>query len=164
MTETQQRLRLDRSRYHATIHGERAPGDPHQQAHFKQDGIYFDSHGLHLDHLLDSKTRAVVENRLKKQGKAAPGDDADGASENSGGDANTGGAGAASSGAEVNLESWLRGEAKYDWFAITKAVRERYHANLTKQVDVIEFLVFDHKVVTEEQLAPDLRAKLKSQN
>jgi len=160
---TAPRLRLDRSRPFATVHGERAPGDPHQSVHFAQDGIHFDAQGLHLDDLIeDEKVRALVDKRLKRQIKAAPAaetaestdasDDAD-ETEQSGSDP----------AGDVNLDAWLRGDAKYPWFAITKAVRERYHQNLTRLVDVLEFLVFDLKVITEAELDGELKKQLRPQ-
>jgi len=158
------RLRIDKSRPHSTIHGERGPDDPHKLSAFHQDGIYFDAQGLHLDHLIeDDKTRALVDKRLKRQTKAArpaaeqDGDD-DGDDNDIGGGKQGGGDDAA---ADVNLESWLRGDAKYQWFAITKAVRDRYHQNITKQRDMLEFLVFDAKVISEDELADDLKQALR---
>lgn len=158
MSEIAPRLRLDRSRPHSTIHGERAPGDPHQFAFFCQDGIHYDAHGLHLDHLIaDDKTRQLVERRLKRQVKAAsreeePSEDgADAAPDPS----------EASDASFVNIEAWLRGDAKYQWFAVTKAVRERFHQNITKLKDMVEFLVEDEKIIAEADLDPDFAALLK---
>lgn len=156
----QTKLRLDRSRVRSTIHGERAPGDPHQFAFFLQDGIHFDAHGFHLEELLDDKTRALVEKRLKRQTKAAP-------KEEDAGDGDDGDAdpdskqGSGSDPGDVNLEAWLRGEAKYQWFSVTKVMRERYHQNMSKQVDVIEWLVYDQKIIQESELDPELLALLK---
>src|SRR5262249_19979800 len=148
------RLRLDKSRYFSTIHGQRVPDDPHQHSHFLQDGIHFDAEGLHLDHLVDDeKTRALVDRRLKRQVKAAPkADDAGGSVDDD--DVNDQGGGQSD---EVNLEAWLRGTAKYPWFNVTKAVRDRYSSNITKQVDMVDFLVNEAKLVpideVDEQLA-----------
>ena len=157
MTASTARLRLDRSRPFAQIRGQRSPGDPHQLVHFQQDGIHFDSQGLHLDHLIGTdELRSLVEKRLKRQAKSAPkkadagegdnGDPEDDASGSPGGD-------------DVNIDAWLRGEAKYPWFAITKTVRERYKSNKTTQVDVVDFLVNEQKIVPISDLAPEL-AKL----
>lgn len=150
------RLRLDKSRAYSTIHGERTPGDPHQLAFYCQEGIHFDAQGLHIEHLLDEKTLALVEKRLKRQAKAAPKDDADEPEEGDGEPASDKDSGAG----EVNLELWLRGEAKYPWFAITKTVRDRYHQNISKQSDMVAFLVLDEKVVEVDQLDPQLAALL----
>lgn len=153
MVAEAQRLRLDRSRNFATVHGERRPGDKHQMVHFIQDGIHFDAGGLHLDDLVeDEQVRSLVDRRLKKQGKTAPkGADKDDLPPDNGGGPS-----------EVNLEAWLRGEARYQWFSITKIVRERFSINITNQADMVEFLVNEKKLVPVDQVDPDLAALLKS--
>lgn len=157
------RLRLDRSRPFSTIHGERAPGDPHQLAQSLQDGIHFDSHGLHIDELIgdDPKLRALVDRKLKRQIKAsapeAEGSDADDADDGADDTGKTGG----DNGGDVNLEAWLRGEANYPWFQITKTVRERHSQNITKMFDMLEFLVGDLKIVPESELKPEFAEQLK---
>lgn len=158
------RLRIDRSKPYATIHGERAPGDPHQHAQFSQDGIYYDASGFHIPELIaDEKIAAMVEKRLARQMKAARNEAPSPDDEAGSDDPDTTKTASDGGGTEVNLESWLRGEAKYQWFAITKTVRERYHQNLTKLVDVLEFLVFDEKVIPEDALAPELKLQLRPQ-
>ncbi len=160
MSNTPARLRLDKSRPYSTIHGERQPGDPHQLTAFAQDGIHYDAQGLHLDHLVeDDKTRALVDRRLKRQQKAARPNPDDG--DDDGDDANVDqGQQNGDTAVEVKLESWLRGEARYPWFAITKAARDRFHQNITKQVDMIIYLVEDEKIITEDELAPELKQLL----
>jgi len=157
------KLRMDRSRAFSTIHGERPPGDRHQYAHFQQDGIHFDAHGLHIDELIDDeKTRALVERRLKRQAKLAPKEDAADAGDGDDDELDPAPAsGAGSDPSDVNLEAWLRGEVKYPWFSITKLVRERYSQNITKLVDMIEFLVEDEKIVPFNELDPEYAKLLK---
>lgn len=160
MASSHKRLRLDRSRPHGTIHGERPPGDRHQQAHFTQDGITFDSQGFHIDELIeDDKVRALVDRRLKKQG-APKADDDDAGSDNAETDPPPTGGGSPAS-TDVNLEAWLRGEEKYQWFTITKTVRERFSNNITKATEMIEFLIYDQKIIPEADLAPEFAAQLK---
>lgn len=157
MSATAPRLRLDRSRYFSEVHGQRQPGDKHQLVHFIQDGIQFDAGGLHLDTLVEDKeTRDLVDRRLKKQVKAVKGGDAGGG----GGDNSDPEEKSSGSDGDVNLEAWLRGEAKYDWFKITKTARDRYQVNKTKQTDMVEFLVNEIKLVPKDQLHPDLLALL----
>lgn len=155
------RLRLDRSRSYGTAHGERPPGDKHQLVQFTQDGIHFDAHGLHIDDLIeDDKTRALVDRRLKRQAGPREDEDDAGGSAGTGIDPSPTGGGSPAS-TDVNLEAWLRGEEKYQWFAITKAVRDRYSQNISKQFDMVTFLVYDEKVIPEDQLSPDLAELLK---
>lgn len=156
MSASAPRLRLDRSRYSATVHGQRTQGDKHQLVHFIQDGIHFDAEGLHLDDLVeDDETRALVDRRLKKQGKAAKGDSAGGGSDNTDPEEKSSG-----SDDDVNLEAWLRGEQKYEWFKIAKVGRDRFQKNITKQADMVDFLVNDQKIIAKDQVAPSLRALL----
>jgi hypothetical protein len=162
MSASPKKLRMDRSRPFGTIHGERTPGDKYALAHFSQDGIFFDAQGLHIDELVeDDKVRALVDRRLKKSSKPAADGDAGGSDETDTDPAETKPAGSDSAPEDVNLEAWLRGEAKYPWFAITKRVRERYSQNISKQVDMIEFLVMDEKVIPIDQLDPALAELLK---
>jgi hypothetical protein len=164
MAASPKKLRLDRSRPHGTIHGERAPGDRHQLAHFTQDGITFDAQGFHIDELIeDDKTRALVDRRLKKVGAPKPDADDAGGSDDADNDPAPPGAGSAAS-TDVNLEAWLRGEEKYEWFLITKTVRERYSQNISKAVDMIEFLIEDMKVIPLSELAPEFAKHLKSKD
>ncbi|MET4187617.1 hypothetical protein ABIB86_000434 [Bradyrhizobium sp. JR1.7] len=160
------KLRMDRSKPFGTVHGERQPGDLHQNTHFFQDGMPFDAHGLLIyEAIEDPKIKALADRKLKKLPAAKPaaeGDD-DGAGDDDS-DNDTGGDDtppASSSPEEVNLESWLRGEASYPWFAITKAVRERHSNNISRQPEMVEFLVRDLKIIPEDQVAADLRKYLK---
>ncbi len=158
MTASTPRLRLDRSKPFATIHGQRHPDDPHLRAKFQQDGIHYDSEGLHIDSLIaDDETRALVDRRLKRQARSAP--KKDGAGEGSDGDPGDGSSGS-SGDDDVNLEAWLRGEAQYQWFAITKLVRDRFKMNITKQADMVDFLVNEQKVIPLADVDPKLAALL----
>jgi|SRR5579859_128463 len=160
MAAPSHRLRLDRSKPFSTIHGNRPSGDPHQFAKFQQDGIHFDAQGLHIDALIGDddegkKVRSLLEKRLKRQVKAMPKKDGADGEADGGPDDDSGPADG-----DVNLEAWLRGEASYDWFVITKTMRERFKVNLTKQLDVVEFLVSDQKILPVDQLDPKLAALL----
>jgi hypothetical protein len=162
MTASTSKLRLDRSRTFSQIRGQRHEGDPHQRAHFQQDGIHFDSHGLHIDELItDEKTREIVDRRLKRQMKnASKKEDAGVVEEGDPVDVSTG----SSTSDEVNLEAWLRGEEKYEWFKITTIVRDRFKVNITKQVDMVEFLVNEQKIIPIDEIDPKLADLLKPQS
>jgi hypothetical protein len=164
------KLRMDRSKPYSTVHGERPPGDIHQNTHFFQDGMPFDAAGhLLLDAIEDPKIKAIAERRLKKLPAAktdnarsadgdGDGDDGSDVDNDAGGDTKPP---ASISPDDVNLEAWLRGEETYPWFAITKAVRTRHGSNITKQADMVEFLVRDLKIIAEDQVGADLRQFLK---
>lgn len=158
------KLRMDRSKPYSTVHGERLPGDLHQNTHFFQDNMPFDAAGLLIyDAIQDPKIKAIADRKLKKlpEAKPAAADSNDGADgpdpDNDAGDKPP----ASVAPGDVNLEAWLRGEEAYPWFSITKAVRERHNANISKQSDMVEFLIRDLKIIPEDQLADDLRALLK---
>lgn len=160
------KLRMDRSRPYGEVHGERAPGDVHANVHFFQDNMPFDAQGLLVyDAITDDEVKKVADRKLKKlSSKDAPAeveDDGDGDDDNDASPSSTDAASAASvTPGDVNLESWLRGEANYQWSKITKVVRERYHQNISKQADMVAFLVLDEKVIPENQVAADLMALL----
>ena len=160
------KLRMDRSKPFGTVHGERLPGDVHQNTHFFQDGMPFDAGGLLVyEAIEDPKIKALADRKLKKLPAAKPEADGDGADDddrdNDAGGDSTPPVSAPTSPDDVNLEAWLRGEASYPWFAITKAVRERHSNNISKQAEMVEFLVRDLKIVPEDQVAADLRQHLK---
>lgn len=164
------KLRMDRSKPFSTVHGERLPGDVHQNTHFFQDSMPFDAAGyLIYDAIEDPKIKAIADRKLKKlpAAKTSEPRSAEGDSDGDDGvDADTDAGGATSPPAstspdDVNLEAWLRGEEAYPWFSITKAVRERHNANVSKQADMVEFLVRDLKIIPEDQVGEDLRLLLK---
>lgn len=159
------KLRIDRSRPYGEVHGERSPDDPHAPVFFFQDGLPFDAQGvLVYDAIHDEKIRAIADKKLKKlAGKAAvaePVDDGDGDDDDDDSEDTGGGKSPPVTPGDVNLESWLRGEANYHWATIAKTIRERYHQNISKQADAVAFLVYDEKVIPEDQVAADLLALL----
>jgi hypothetical protein len=137
-------LRLDRSRYHSSVHGEFQ-----STTHYWQDGLPFDA----LGHLVVAECDAeMLAKADTKAPKIAPvpkvggvplleEDDppplADG---------------------EVNLELWAKGEARYLPGKVFAAIRERYNKSVTTFADAIEFLVNDVKLVAREQASTKLLA------
>jgi hypothetical protein len=157
------KLRMDRSRPYGSVHGERAPGDAHQNVHFYQDNLPFDAQGfLVYDAITDENAKKLADRKLKKLVvKPADEDGDDGADEADASSSSSDAAPAASgTSGDVNLDAWLRGEANYQWAKITKTVRERYHQNISKQADMVAFLVLDEKIIPENEVAPDLLALL----
>jgi hypothetical protein len=139
-------LRLDRSRYHSSEHG-----DHPNRARFWQDGLPFDAHG-HLCAELCSgeqlaQANAKAPRRLdwpenppsERESEADPRDPLlrDGA---------------------VNLELWAKGEARYVPAKVFAAIRERYNKSVTTFADAIEFLVNDAKLIPASQASKQLLA------
>lgn len=143
-------LRLDRSRYHASIHGEfQSP------AHFYQDGLPFDA----LGHLVVAE---CTEEQLARADAKAPKRRTDdgGRTTDEAGDASSVVRPLSSESAdgEVDLELWAKGEVRYLPGKVFAAIRERYNKSVTTFADAIEFLVNDVKLIPREQASTALLA------
>jgi len=171
MAKTFQTIRVDRSRDHATIHGERGPDDPHRTAFFLQDGLYFDAGGALIPELVPPELKAKVEKKLCKLNggkmpdetpQAAPAGENDPASsvDDAGKGNEADGDDDDKSSDDINLEAWLTGSANYQWFAISKAIRERFKKNVSKAEDAVVFLVGDQKIVGLDQVADKFKPYL----
>lgn len=162
--KTPQRLRMDKSKYYSSVHGERATDDAHAKVHFYQDGLPFDGEGLLLVDLVPEDKKTLVERRIAKlNGKtpvpqAAPEPDPDDEDENENDDETNSQPEPPLSADEVNIESWLRGEAKYPWFSLVAAIRARFNKQVNNTTDAVTFLVEDEKVISPAQLAEYLKA------
>lgn len=143
--ETKSIVRLDKSRDHATVHGERSPGDPHHAVHFYQYGLPFNAHGILIDDHpeieADPRKKAAMEKLMKKAAKVkqeAPGDDAldllDGDEDSD-------------DKPELNLEMWARGEQKWRWQEVSDAIAARFSKRVSDKKGAIEVLL-------EERIIP----------
>jgi len=65
---------------------------------------------------------------------------------------------------DVNLVAWLRGEADYKPHKIRTAVRERLGRMHPSITDVLVDLVYDEKMVPEDQVCPRLKEYLDAYN
>jgi hypothetical protein len=128
-------LRLDRSRYHASEHG-----DHPNPIHFWQDGLPFDAHGALCTEHCDAEQLGKADRKAKRI-KPKPGE---------------GGGDAPLDDGEVNLELWAKGEARYVPAKVFAAVRERYNKSVSSFADAIDFLVFDAKLIPESAAAKKL--------
>ena len=161
---------MDKSKYFSSVHGERAPNDPHAGVSFYQDELPFDGEGLLMVDLVPEHKRELVARRLKKLNGAPPEpkpviptaviadddedeDDDGGEGEPGSGDGDTDKV----TPGEVNLEAWLRGEANYVWFSIPAAIRAQFSKNVVTKTDAVTFLVEEEKIVTPAQLAEALQ-------
>jgi hypothetical protein len=153
------KVRMDRSKYYTTVHGEREPGDPHAGVVFMQDGLPFDGDGVLMDErlsLICSDAEQAHAERLRERAakaaerKSKPADD-------EGGDDGEVGEKDPNS---VNIEAWLRGEQKVEWFALAAAIRSRYHKGVNNRRNALIFLVEEEKVLPLSQLAPEHAAVL----
>jgi hypothetical protein len=149
------KIKLDRSRTHATVHGE---GMTHA---FEQDGLPFDHHGNLVMELVQPHQQALVEKKLKRLAKLsgeAP-KDADSPPtppepDDQGGDDD--GDDDADATSEMNFEAWLKDEQKYPQHEVFKEARKRYSKIFTNYRDLAEFLVFEENVVGPDQVPTKL--------
>ncbi len=154
-------LRMDRSRYYSTVHGEREQQDPHARAVYMQDGLSFDGEGFLIAELVPENKKAAVEARLKKlshaeKKHASPATAADdGDFGPTGQDSQQPGETAGG----VNLESWLRGEERYPWFQVAGAIRARFNRNVNNQTDAVIFLA-QEGLVPPDQMAENFQKLL----
>lgn len=148
-------LRMDGGKYFSTVHGERPPGDPHQDVHYMQDGLPFDANRVLISRMIEGDERLVALaakklSRQKRQVAAVvpaedttivPQDAPDDEDEDDGP-------------ADVNLEMWLTGEAKYIFAQIRATIADRYQKRGINSVDgAVEFLV-EQGVVPVDRLCP----------
>jgi hypothetical protein len=149
---------MDGSKPFGTVHGERAPGDPHQHVHYYQDGLPFDAGRLLLAEMIegDERLTALAAKKLARQAKqpvtvaAASIDGDDGDNPQDIDDDET-------AEDDTNLEMWLTGEAKYIFANVRNAIAARYQKRVISIADAVMFLVGEQKVVPADKLAPQYR-------
>jgi hypothetical protein len=129
-------IMLDRSRYFSTCHGEIT-----DHVFYRQDTLPFDGAGHLVEKALDAAGQKLVAKRRAEL--AARGTDGEG--ETAKVDPNT-----------VNLEQWLRREVKYPFHVIQNVMRERHHKTVANFAQAVDFLVFEQKIIPEDQVAKDL--------
>lgn len=134
-------IRMDRSRAHSSIHGERPAGDRHSKVFFYQDGLPFGADGvLVADHLdiveseeLQAKVAMLMKRAIKRQ-QEAPGDEENEENE-------------AASDGPVNLDAWARGEEQPQWQQVSQTIARRFSKRVGNKRDALELLIAE-KVVT----------------
>lgn len=178
-------IRLDTSRPFAEVRGERCVDDPHYRVNAMQGRMVgkklvllpFDANGeLVADDgkrepyagmnvegkpvthrpLYDDEMRALVA-RLSKKATAKPADQEPAEEQN---DEETGDSQVGDPADEVNLVSWLKGEAKYTPQALRTAVKARYHTNHATIPPMVVALVDDEKLVPRDQVCRELARHL----
>ncbi|MGP0093114.1 MAG: hypothetical protein ACLPKB_24715 [Xanthobacteraceae bacterium] len=168
-------LRLDRSKYFSTVHGDRTPEDPHFRVAFLQDGLPFDCNGelvpddgrtepwegngdgrrIWFTPLYDAPMRERLAKKKERLARrpAKPGAPQEPEQEADQADAVS----KADAGAdEVDLVAWLKGQRNYDTYLLFAAARKRFSIAYSKLGQLVEDLVLDHKLIDERELAPRL--------
>jgi hypothetical protein len=163
-------LRLDRSRHFSTITGERTPSDPWWGIAYVQDGLPFRADGTLAEETEDNTPEAPFIEHLEVEGgrvrpikqhplwtdemralrdrrlKAIQAPKPDRMKENTR---------PIDSGEDVNLVSWLKGEADYEPWQIGAAVKARYGVNYQDIRRIVEFLVYETKDDTGQPLVQE---------
>ena len=172
-------VRLDKSKQHSNVIGDRMPDDPHYNVHHWQDGLPFDvkgnlvpddkkvgpwmsttADGKPVQHwpLWNDIMRSRLEKKINRLTKAAadktvPQEDE---VENPMAELEE----REKSIADVNLESWLRGEVNYQPWQLFGAAKERFKTVYTATAQLVADAVLDHKIVNESEVCPSLRKLL----
>jgi|ERR1043166_3318867 hypothetical protein len=150
-------LRLDRSKYHASVHGEFQG-----RTRYWQDGLPFDALGELVAEECSAEQLAQADAKAPRPQPANPprggegGGGVDHGRSDGGGDPATQEVAPALTQGEVNLELWAKGEARYLPAAVFKAVRERYNKSVSTFADAIEFLVNEAKLIPASEASQQL--------
>ena len=142
-------ITLNRSKPFSTVH------PPENDAHFFQNGIYFDAAGDIVEALLTDEGRKIIAKRKAEDAARAAADEAyrhamesDGDTQppplavKIGDDANPP---PATKG--VNLKKWLLGEERHLFTDVRKAVMDTYNRSFQNKDDIVKFLTEDEKIV-----------------
>lgn len=160
-------IRLDRSKPYSEVRGDRLPNDPHYHVGVMQDGLPFTTDGVLVPDdgktepwttIIDKETvvhsplytpemRAKVLRKLERISRGLPAIEEQTDEEQEEED-------------DVNLAMWLRGEVEYPDKELYAAAKKRYSVCYTKRAQLVVDLVYDHKVVAEDELSPTLRPLL----
>jgi hypothetical protein len=160
------RTRLDRSIYHSSVHGEF--DDP---VRFWQDGLPFDTHGELVESKLTGEQSKQLEAQRARGGAkaaapppevAAPPPEAPPVGEFAGIEPEQSAPSdppLADQENDVNLELWLKGERKYQSGRVFAAARARFNKAFTNYADLVDFLVYDARLMTANEVTARLRPK-----
>lgn len=173
-------VRLDEARPYSQCHGERTPEDPHYHVRFFQGGtlgkkrilLPFDAeHNLVPDDgkkemwkgkdvegkdvfyypLWNDDMRKYLALKIKQLGEQAVVEE-DTINE----DARTID--------HVNIEQWLRGQAKYDWADLVNKCRSQFGFNAVSKREMVFRLVMEEEVLKPDQLHSSLRSLLPAED
>lgn len=171
-------IRLDKKRKYGTVHGDRTPEDPHYHVHFWQDDLPFGVDGKlipddnkrqntsGLDNeskpvlyrpLYDDRRAKVLAAKIARMARLAASVKAEEPEEI---DEHSDSEAQADAVKEVNFESWLRGEARYEQWMLIKAFELQYHHKTRSVAEMVSELVLDEKVVPVAEVAANLRKYL----
>lgn len=156
-------LKLDRSRDHATVHGE---GATHA---FEQDGLPFDHQGELVMDLVRPEQMPFVQKKLRRLAKLAgeapaptapppepPSQGNESKIDGDAGDDDDDDDKDDNPASDMNFEAWLKDEVKYQQHEVFKEARRRYNKVFTNYRDLAEFLVFEENVIGPDEVPTKL--------
>jgi hypothetical protein len=149
------KVRMDKGREFATVHGERTADDPFKLVHFMQDGLPYDAHGmLLLNHqmLTDGTEEAeqlqrIAMKRIKRQlaidARAATRKTRHADADADDDDAEVEDVEDAEEDEQepINLSMWLRGEQDVVWNEVSQHIARTYKKRVNSIADAVVFLV-----------------------
>jgi hypothetical protein len=162
------KVTLDRSRDHATVHGERGPDDRHHGVRFFQEGLPFNGEGVlihdHPDIASDPKLQKLVERKLKKaaamEARAAqPKADSDDDDDETGEGDDLGGTAGDKELPPVDLRLWVMGQQDVVWNDVSQAIAHRFKVRVGSKKHAVELLVAEG-VVQPQMVAKDFQKYL----
>jgi hypothetical protein len=173
-------IRLDRSRPFSECRGDRTPDDPHYKVHYWQGGrlgkdiilLPFDAGGqlvpddgktapwtglvegkqVQFHPLWNDKMREFLKLKAARLTQMA-GDQVEE-------DPISTEAMTEALAEEVNLQAWLRGEARYAPHLLRAAAKKRFSKNYPQIKELVVDLVLDEKLVPEDEVCNELRVHL----
>lgn len=148
------RVILDRTRKHASVHGEAEHG-----LAYKQDGLPFNAQGELIEALVNTpEQKATLERKLKKlkHKRPAVSEPAKEPTAAASGEADDDDA---PDDYDINFDAWARGIERYEWIVLQRAAKKRFSKVFTSKEQLIEFLVFDAKIIALADVADALRPK-----
>jgi hypothetical protein len=170
------KIRLDKSRPSSAVSGDRLPDDPHYRVSRWQDDLPFDvegelvpddgrkqpwdalnSEGKKIVHhpLWTDRMRVALARKLERMERAmSRSEEPEQPTAESPDEIKMAAA------KEVNLEMWLRGEARYQSWAILMAACDRWKKRYADLGELVADAVMEKKVIPEEDLSPALRGYL----
>jgi hypothetical protein len=131
-------LRLDRSRYFSSVHG-----NFDSAARFYQDGLPFDAHGEVCTELCSAAQLASAQRKAPRLEMPDVADQMP--------DENKPSSDIRSPASDIDLELWAKGETRYLPAEVFAAIRARYNKSVTTFGDAVEFLVNDVRLIPREQ-------------
>lgn len=162
--------KLDRSRAYGEVSGENEHKIYYAQGALGIQSWPYDAHGDLIEGALNKEQRAKLDEKRKQRKlneeaaakapkvkeeveETAADEEVDAAAKKKSDDDS-----------EINLEMWLKGEAKYTPLQLQGAVKQRYHVNKPHKQAIALFLVEEKKLIPRSLVHPSVLPPLKAED